>query len=521
MRSKEAKSRIKINKLLEESEWFFFDTEKNKANIALEANTKLTKNLIDDLGENFEKTKNGFIDFLLLNKNNYPIIVLEAKKSSVNPLDAKEKTRLYCKSLNVNFAILSNGDIHYFWDILKTNPIQITKFPTPRSIEKYEENLKSKSKYDFYTKIKDNFIAETQYPGFLNKIKNLDQDEINNFVKENNLKILRPYQIEAIKSIQEAISAKKDRFLFEMATGTGKTLVAAAIIKLFLKSAMSKRILFLVDRLELEDQAYKNISKNLKNDFIISTFKNSDDWIKSNVVISTLQSLVVHDKYRKIFSPTDFDFVISDEAHRSIYGNSRGLFEYFIGYKLGLTATPRNFLRNINIEELEKEDPKNLERRELNDTYITFGCSDGTPTFKYDLLKGVKENYLVNPSIVDARTDITTKLLSEGGLLKKIIKKYDGKEIEEERIFYHTDYEKSFFSENSNYEICKSFIDNALKDPVSGEIGKSIFFCVSQDHASKITHILNEYAMKIWSGKYNSDFAVQVTSNIELARTFS
>ncbi len=521
MKTKEAKARIKINKLLEESGWLFFDTENKKSNIALEANTKITESSLDELGDNFENIKNGFIDFLLLDKNNFPIIVLEAKKSSINPLDAKEKTRIYCKSLNVNFAILSNGDTHYFWDILKNNPIQISKFPSPSSIEKYADSQSSKSKFDFYTKIDDTFIAETQYPDYLNKIKNFEIDEINTFNQNNNLKILRPYQLNAIKSIQEAVKLDKNRFLFEMATGTGKTLVASAIIKLFLKSAKSKRILFLVDRLELEDQAYKNISKNLKNDFLVNTFKNSDEWIKSKVIISTLQSLVINDKYRKLFSPTDFDFIISDEAHRSIYGNSRGLFEYFIGFKLGLTATPKNFFRNINIEKLAKDDPKNLEKRELNDTYITFGCSNGIPTFKYDLIKGVKEGYLVNPSITDARTDITTKLLSDEGLEKKIIKKYGDNEVEEERTFFHTDYEKNFFSQNTNYEICKSFLENALKDPISNEIGKSIFFCVNQEHASKITHILNEYAMKIWEGKYNSDFAVQVTSNIELARTFS
>ena len=64
--SKEAKARIKINKLLEEAGWRFFDNQEGKANISLEVNTKLTEKALDDLGEDFEKTKNGFIDFLLL-----------------------------------------------------------------------------------------------------------------------------------------------------------------------------------------------------------------------------------------------------------------------------------------------------------------------------------------------------------------------------------------------------------------------------------------------------------------------
>ena len=56
-----------------------------------------------------------------------------------------------------------------------------------------------------------------------------------------------------------------------------------------------------------------------------------------------MQSLQFNNKYQGLFSPTDFDLVISDEAHRSISGNARAVFEYFVGYKLGLTATPRDY----------------------------------------------------------------------------------------------------------------------------------------------------------------------------------
>lgn len=78
--SKEAKSRIKINKLLEEAGWRFFDDDNGKANIILENNAKLTSNELDELGEDFEKTSNGFIDYLLLDNKGFPFIVLEAKK---------------------------------------------------------------------------------------------------------------------------------------------------------------------------------------------------------------------------------------------------------------------------------------------------------------------------------------------------------------------------------------------------------------------------------------------------------
>lgn len=78
MKAKEAKARIKINKLLEESGWRFFNSDEGPANIYLEPNVKITQKDIDSFGENFEKTKNGFIDYLLLDDKNNPLIILEA-----------------------------------------------------------------------------------------------------------------------------------------------------------------------------------------------------------------------------------------------------------------------------------------------------------------------------------------------------------------------------------------------------------------------------------------------------------
>lgn len=109
MKAKEAKARIKIDKLLEESGWRFFDNEEGPANIQLEANVKITKKKIEDYGDNFEKVKNGFIDFLLLDDNGKPFIVLEAKSEDLDPLVEKEQARKYAQSQFVKYIILSNG----------------------------------------------------------------------------------------------------------------------------------------------------------------------------------------------------------------------------------------------------------------------------------------------------------------------------------------------------------------------------------------------------------------------------
>jgi len=507
--SKEAKARIKINKLLEEAGWRFFDSKEGRANIVLENKTKLTQTELDEFGEDFEKTKNGFIDYLLLDDKGFPFIVLEAKKEEINPLFAKEQARKYAQSQNCRFVILSNGNLHYFWDLQRGNPNIIAKFPKPEMVIGYTE-FKPNPEALVNETVKEDYIVKTQQPDYASDPRYIDESQRSAFIEENKLRFLRKYQVRAVERIQEEVKAGKDRFLFEMATGTGKTLTSAAVIKLFLRTGNARRVLFLVDRLELEDQADKAFKEYLRTDYKCSIYKeNRDDWRQAEIVVSTVQSFLFKNKYKRIFSPTDFDLVISDEAHRSIGGNSRAVFEYFIGYKLGLTATPKDYLKKIDAGELSEKDPRELERRMLLDTYTTFGCEDGKPTFQYSLLHGVKDGFLVNPCVVDARTEITTQLLSDEGYTVEIT---DDNGEETSNTFSQRDFEKKLFSENTNRIFCKTFLENAYKDPISGEIGKSIVFCVSQNHAAKITQILNEFAEKMFPGKYQSDFAMQVTS---------
>jgi len=90
---KEAKARLKINNLLQEASWRFFDDGKTPANIQVETNVKMTKKQIDDMGENFDKTVNGFIDFLLLDEKGNQFIILDAKSEDKDPLVGKEQAR--------------------------------------------------------------------------------------------------------------------------------------------------------------------------------------------------------------------------------------------------------------------------------------------------------------------------------------------------------------------------------------------------------------------------------------------
>ena len=279
--------------------------------ISAEANSKLTE----------QQSKNGFIDYLLLDERGFPLVVLEAKRENKNPLDGKEQARRYAQSQKVRFVILSNGNLHYFWDIKHGNPSPISEFPSLESL-KYKASFAPNNKRLADEFITDDYIALSQQPSYKDdpSFQNLNTQAA--YIKQNNLRFLRPYQVKAIHALQHQAKQGNERFLFEMATGTGKTLTSAAVIKLFLRTGNAKRVLFLVDRIELENQANTNFVKLLKNDYSTCIYKhNKDDWQKAEIVVTTIQSLAINDKYQT-FSPSDFD-LLTDVTHKNIFVHER------------------------------------------------------------------------------------------------------------------------------------------------------------------------------------------------------
>ena len=489
----EANARIIIDRLLRESFWTLPGDDG-----AVNVDTEI-------------KNKGGFADYVLMDNADFPLCIIEAKKKLISPLVGKEQARRYAESLNCRFIILSNGVSHYFWDIEQGSPTIVDIFPTQEQMILRKSNFNPPRKE--VEEIGKDYIAHTQLPNYDQHPDYLNEKKRDEFLKKNKLRLLRNYQLKAVKAVQRDISDGKDRFLLEMATGTGKTLTSSAIIKMFLRLFDVKRVLFLVDRIELETQAKKEFDEVLKNDFRTVIWKeNQSDWKKAEIVVSTVQSFVSKNKYRKVFRPDHFDLVISDEAHRSLGARSRMVFEYFIGFKLGLTATPKDYLKSVNLDNISQSDPRQLEKRMMLDTYVTFGCDSGEPTFRYSLEDGVKDGYLINPKVIDARTEITTEILSDKGYLFQGIDD-DGNDFEE--TFKQKDFEKKFFSENTNTIFCETFLKKAILDPYTGEIGKTLIFCVSQNHAAKVTQILNVLADRIYPKKYSSDFAVQVTSSVQ------
>ena len=450
--------------------------------------------------------KSHYPDYVLEDNARRPLAALEAKRAELDPLVGKEQVREYANLLPVRFALLSNGDKHYFWDLRAGGPSQIHSLPSQKALARRAEADFSPDNFAL-EEIGEDYIAQAQGAG----------------MPSGRRRLLRDYQLKAVRAVRDEAAGGGRLFLLEMATGTGKTLISAAVIRMFLRAGAAGRVLFLVDRLELEDQAERHLSDYLGNDYspIIAYKRHKGDWNRARIVVSTVQSLAFNGRFRD-FGPLDFDLLIVDEAHRSISGSkTRAVLDHFLGYKMGLTATPRNFLKGVDMGKLAENDPRKLEWRRMRDTYVTFGCGDKLDgnekpvTFRYALNDGVKAGFLVNPHIIDARTEMTTKLVSDDGATVQRRNPETGEM--EDMIFKDKDYEWKLFSPATNRALCRAFFGHAKTDPLSGEIGKTIVYCASQRHAGEIARILNEMAAEKFWGKYRSDFARQVTSNVEEA----
>jgi type I restriction enzyme R subunit len=444
----EAFSRILIDKALESSGW----------------------NLLDPQQVQFElHTGNGRADYLLKDKLGRVLCVLEAKREDFDPYDAKEQARGYAENLKAPFVILSNGRGHWFWNFERADQrdaYRIERLPSREDLERVRlKNLQPPRPLQ----------TEVVTPSYLGKLR-------------SDL-ILRGYQIKAMDEIAKGFDeAGRRKFLLEMATGTGKTLLCAALIRRFLLTRNAERVLFIVDRIELAKQTMEDFNVVLGEfkPVIYKTARRTGELLGSSVVVATIQSLMMDRRYREEFTPFYFDLVVNDEAHRSIYGDAREVVQFFQATRIGLTATPKAYLKNVNLQQLAEEDPKAFEARQLRDTYHYFGCEPGQPTFRYDIIDAVKDPegpFLCLPKIIDCRSDITTQTLQEAGWTVVI--------NEQEENFKIQDLERKIFTPHRNRVMCDAFLREAQRDP-KGEIGKTLVFAVNQTHATALTKVLNE-----------------------------
>lgn len=477
MPEREAYSRVVIDRKLREAGWDIED--KNQV-------------VFEDHGTG------GRADYVLKDAKGLPVAIIEAKAPEIDPYNAKKQSRDYVEQQypRVTFIYLANSEKIYFWDLDHGDAV-----PSDGGFFSQED------------------LERRRASGRVNNIEPLtqkvvDQDYFGDVAEQIEL---RDYQIAAWNAIATEYDKNNRRaFLLEMATGTGKTVLAGAIISKFLRTNNASRVLFIVDRQALANQTKGTFEQLLRNISAVGTYWGSkkQNLTGSNVVVATIQSLSLHGK--RDFTPGAFDLIIHDEAHRSIYTpEARAAVDYFVGAtKIGLTATPKDFLKNIDVDQLAIDDPRALERRIQRDTYKYFGCENGQPTFRYTIQDGSQNGYLIEPVYRKANTSLTYQALSEAGITK-----LDDIELEEGTSLKIRDLERKVYLPERNKTMMQEFLDYADRAP-NGEIGKSLVFAVSQNHADALAKILNQL-----TPEYNGRFADVITSRVprahEIAKDFA
>lgn len=307
---------------------------------------------------------------------------------------------------------------------------------------------------------------------------------------------LRPYQLEAIEHAEQAVMRGEPTALLAMATGTGKTRTVLGMIYRFLKTGRFKRILFLVDRTALGEQA-QDVFKEVKIEDLMTLdeiydIKNLDekDFDKETKIhIATVQSLVKRVLYNEdsaMPSVTDYDLIIVDEAHRGyildkemgeeeqLYRNQsdymskyRAVIEYFDAVKIALTATPA-----------------------LHTTKIF-----GKPVFEYSYRRAVIEGFLVDH---DAPHNIKTKLGEQNIRYEagEILALYDpitgeitnSAELEDELVFDLESFNRRVITEHFN----RTVLEEIAKDLNPEGDGKTLIYAVDDNHADLIVKLFKE-----------------------------
>lgn len=437
----------------EETEW---QTRKGKIDIELEQAGWITSDVTkvieevdtkqSDFNARIYKTKSetlhteaekAYADYLLLDEHGDPLAVIEAKKTSKDPLIGQRQAEGYADDIKKQtgkdvFIFLTNGYEIWFWNRGFENPRQVKGFHSRADLERM--------RFQNYAK------------------KDFSDVAINSEI------IDRPYQIESVKRVLEGMDRGRRKFLIVQATGTGKTRVAMALIDVLLHANRAQKILFLADRTALVDQAHdENFKQFFPNESKTKVFSGSVDKTH-RIYTSTIQTFM--EIYRD-FSVGDFDVIISDEAHRSIYNKWKDVFTYFDAVQIGLTATPSELIER--------------------DTFRFFDCLDGNPTALYTYENAINENYLAPYRVYDAQTHFQIEGIHPGDIPNEIKKKLLEEGIEEdELVFEGTDIEKKVIVKGTNEAIIREFMDHCLMDQTGTAPAKTIIFAISKKHAKRL-----------------------------------
>lgn len=385
----------------------------------------------------------GYSDYLLLDRAQKPLAIVEAKRTSRDPREGEQQAEDYADGIKEKFDIdpfifMTNGYEIYFWNRQRWAPAMVHGFFTANELERLRHQ---------------NLFRQDLHTVTINP-KIIDRD----------------YQLEALKRVYKGLGKSRRKFLLVMATGTGKTRTAMALIDVLLRAGWAQKVLFLVDRDVLFKQAWHDGFKKYLPEESRGQIRYGIIDTGKRLFVATIQSM--NECFHKV-SPGFFDVVISDECHRSIYNKWRDVSSYFHAIKIGLTATPADYIDR--------------------DTFAFFNCIEKVPTFNYPYNTAVNEKYLIDfwPPYA-AQTNFQIQGIKGDELPPEVqdqlrIEGHDPDTIN----FEGTDLEKKVTNIGTNESLVTEFMDVCIKDDTGTLPGKSIIFAVSHKHALRIRDIFD------------------------------
>lgn len=385
----------------------------------------------------------GYADYVLFDTDGTPLAVVEAKKTTVDPVAGKVQAELYAKCLEARFGV---KPVVYYTNGFEVNIIDGLGYP-------------SRTIYGFHSR--EDLQKMIQKRGRQDIVDMQSKEEIVN----------RPYQTRAVKRVCEHFNTKHRRALLVMATGTGKTRVSIALVEVLLRNNWIKNVLFLADRTALVEQAFGKFNTYLPDETKCNLCdprqrRNLD----ARLLFSTYQTMInLIDVDEKTFSVGRFDLIIIDEAHRSVFGKFGAIFDYFDSLLVGLTATPR--------DEIDRS------------TYRLLELEDGEPNDYYDFDEAVRDGNLVNFEAYLYDSDILRNGIKYNERSEDEKRQLDtifDNEGIEERDIESSEIFRYIYNTDTIDKVLQELMEKGLHVDSGENIGKTIIFAYNHKHAAKI-----------------------------------
>jgi len=399
------------------------------------------------------------VDYVLRDRRGRPLSIIEAKRSAIEPYTAKQQALPNAKKIGAPFIFLTNGELIYFWDYGNDDARIVNSFFSRRDLERLVEMRATRKP-----------LATIEIP--------------EHYLRQGETRKVRPYQREAMQSLDHAVELGKRRFLIELPTGTGKTDLICLYLKRLIQAGRAERVLFLVDREQLAKQALEAI-QDILNQYSSYWLRPGMARQEQQITVCLLQTMI--SRYSE-FTSGYFDVVIADECHRSIYGTWQTALTHFDALHIGLTATPSAYIER--------------------NTFQFYQCRDDQPDFSYSIQQAFKEEYLVPYKFA---TGITV-ILAEGA------------EVDDE-TYDPAEFERKWTNEDTNRKMMEEFDRLAwenYKELAPGQKvgpGKTIVFAITKHHAARLAYYLNELHPEL-KGQYAQVITSDVANADDLIRKF-